>query len=108
MAIQPIDLQTMYSQMNNVAKTVSQMQQGNQLTQAMQEANLIRQNAEQATLVHKTADDQAKSQQVKDEGHQSQQDASGQKRDREGEEQPKKKVSEIRETYLGLNVDISG
>ena len=38
MGIQPIDLQNMYSQMNNVAKVVSNQQQGSQLTQAMQES----------------------------------------------------------------------
>ena len=51
MAIHPIDLQTMYSQIENVAKQAVHQQQGVQLSESMQKANEIRQNMEQANKV---------------------------------------------------------
>ena len=46
MAIQPIDLQTMYSQMANIAQNAAQAQDGGRLTEAMQQQNIVRQNLE--------------------------------------------------------------
>ena len=51
MAIHPIDLQTMYSQIENVAKQAVHQQQGVQLSESMQKANEILQNMEQANKV---------------------------------------------------------
>ena len=48
MAVSPIDLQTMFSQVENVAKQASHLQQGVKLAEEMQQINVIRQNAEKA------------------------------------------------------------
>ena len=48
MGLQPIDLQTMYSQLSNVARQAAHQQQGVQLSESMQQAGIIRQNQEQA------------------------------------------------------------
>lgn len=53
MGIQPIDLQTMYSQLSNVSKTMAAGQQA-QLTEAMQQQNNIQRNLENATKVQQT------------------------------------------------------
>ena len=105
MAIQPIDLQTIYSQMSNVAKNVAHQQNGNQLTQAMQENVAVQQEQERLSQVHKTAENEANTSQVKDEGHQNN-SFQNQKKSKE-EEPEKKKLTEIRESFLGQNIDIS-
>lgn len=108
MAIQPIDLQTIYSQMSNVAKNVAHQQNGNQLTQAMQENVAVQQEQERLAQVHKTAENEANTSQVKDKGHQNNsfQNQKNQKKSKE-EEPEKKKLTEIRESFLGQNIDIS-
>ena len=107
MAIAPIDLSTIYSQMNNVAKTVQHQQQGVQLSQSMQENAMIQQNQEQAAQVHKTADSEANAAQVKDDANGSGAQAqNGRKKNPEETPEPKK-MTEIRESFLGQNIDIS-
>lgn len=108
MAIQPIDLQTIYSQMGNVAKNVAHQQNGNQLTQAMQENAAVQQKQEQLAQVHKTAENEAVASQIKDEAHQNNsfQNQRNQKKNQE-EELEKNKLTEIRESFLGQNIDIS-
>ena len=110
MAIQPIDLQTMYSQMNNVAKTVAVQQQGGQLTQAMQEAQRVQQNSEQAAQVHKAADSESKSGQVNKDGHDSQEynPQGNKKREKEEEQLTETKTVKLREAHLGNHIDIMG
>lgn len=109
MAIQPIDLQTMYSQMNNVAKTVAVQQQGGQLTQAMQEAQRVQQNSEQAAQVHKAADSESKSGQVNKDGHDSQEYNPQENKKKEQEEQlAETKTVKLREAHLGNHIDIMG
>ncbi len=108
MGISPIDLQTMYSNMNNIAKTVANQQQGVQLAQQLQESKIIQQNAEKVAQVHKAADNEAKSTGIHDdEKHHGGefQSKNGQHKN-EGEAEQKKKALEIRESYLGLHIDI--
>ena len=107
MSVAPIDLQTMYANMNNVARTVSHQQQGVQLAQQLQESKIIQQTAEKAAAVQKTADNEAKSTGINDEGHNSGSAYGGgrNKQDSNQQSQPKKE-SEIRETYLGLHINI--
>ncbi|MBQ0051585.1 MAG: hypothetical protein KBT11_05910 [Treponema sp.] len=107
MGVSPLDLQTMYTNMNNIARTVANQQQGAQLAQQLQEGRIIQQNAEKANSVHKTADNEAKSDQVSDEGHQKQNPEGQKKRkDQDSEEAPVKKENVIRESYLGQHINI--
>ncbi len=108
MAIAPIDLQTMYSQMNNVAKTVSHQQQGAQLTQQLEEAKVIQQNMEKATVVKKAADNEAKALSVDSNSNPKNSYQNPKKKDgknKEGEVKPKQ--DEYRESYLGQHIDIT-
>ena len=110
MGVSPLDLQTMYANMNNVARTVSHQQQGAVLAQQLQESKIIQQNAEKAAQVHKTADNEAKSSGINDEGHQG--DSSfasgrGRKNNQESSDEAEKgKETEIRESYLGRHINI--
>lgn len=109
MGIAPIDLQAIYANMNNVAKTVSNQQQGVQLAQQLQESKIIQQNSEEAKTVHKAADNEAKSGIVKNEGHSQQNsERNGGKKSKNDEEDASssKKTSEIREEYLGQHINI--
>ncbi len=107
MAIAPIDLQTMYSQMNNVAKTVANQQQGTQLVNAMQEAKIVRQNLENSAQVHKAADNEAKSGQVKADGHGSSNQEGFDKKQRKSDQEQSDKENVIRESFLGQHIDIT-
>lgn len=108
MGVSPLDLQTMYANMNNVARTVSHQQQGFVLAQQLQEAKVIQQNAEKASQVHKTADNEAKSSGINDEGHQGsgQYSSSGKKKEGSSQEEKQSQNSEIRESYLGIHINI--
>lgn len=107
MAIQPIDLQTMYSQMNNIARTVAHSTQGAQLAQSLQEGSVIQQNMEKAQSVQKTAENEAKSGEVNEEGHQSSNPQLPQKKKDENPQEEQRKPAEIRESYLGQHIDIT-
>lgn len=108
MAIQPIDLSTMYSQMNNVAKTVAHQQNGAQLTQAMQENLVLQQEKVRLSQVQKAAENEASAGVVKDEGRQKNSFQNQNNREKnQPEEEQQKKITEIRETFLGQNIDIS-
>lgn len=108
MGVSPIDLQTMYANMNNVARTVSHQQQGAVLAQQLQESKIIQQNAEKAAAVRKAADNEAKSTGINDEGHQNSSAYGGgrKKKDGNSEHEEPRREAEIRETYLGIHIDV--
>lgn len=68
MAIQPIDLQNMYSQMSNVSKVLSGSQQA-QLTESMQQQSNIQKSIENASKVQQASNEQAESSGVNQDGH---------------------------------------
>ncbi len=70
MGIQPIDLQNMYSQMSNVAKTVAGQQQAAQVSEQVQHQNQIQRNIEQAQRVQQTSNDKANTNSVNQDGRQ--------------------------------------
>ena len=108
MGVSPLDLQTMYANMNNVARTVSHQQQGLVLAQQLQEAKIIQQNTEKASTVRKAADNEAKSTGINDEGHNSQSsyNQNKKKKSQNFDAVPEKREAEIRESYLGIHIDI--
>ena len=67
MGIQPIDLQTMYSQLSNVSKTMAAGQQA-QLTEAMQQQNNIQRSLENSTKVQQTQTDKTDANTVNEDG----------------------------------------
>ena len=54
MAIQPIDLQTLYAQMDKVSKNVVQQQQQTQLHGSMEIAGLVKKDIQKSTTVERT------------------------------------------------------
>ena len=110
MGIAPIDLQIMYSQMNNVAKTVANQQQGVQLAQQLQESKIIQQQVEKAVSVKKAADEETKTLTINKDGHR--QDLSGgqggNKKRHEKDNEPPEQPPVFREPYLGNHINITG
>lgn len=109
MAIQPIDLQTMYSQMQNVARNVANAQFQPQLTQQMREMSQVQQQQEQAQTVQRAANEEAESTQVDPNGRGNNQQMAGQKKrqDDAPEEPPAPQKTEIREGFLGRHIDVT-
>lgn len=109
MAIQPIDLQTMYSQMSNIAGRVSQEQQATQVNASLQQQAAVNQNAQKINTVKKTADSESKTGLVKEDGHQNSPEEKSEKKSRQNENQETQEEikTEIREDYLGKHINIT-
>ena len=110
MGIQPIDLQTMYSQMANVARQAAVEGQGAALSQSMQTQGLVNQSLEQSKTVHKTAENEAEASKVKADGQNSgRNQQGGAKKKKEGEgESPEKTEYQISDPRLGQHVNVTG
>ena len=109
MAIQPIDLQTLFSQVDKVAKLQSAQREDLAIQQAIHGVQLQRRTEEQIQAVNEaqnTGEDGAEK--VKDRGPQSQESGSeGKKKEHEdnGEEETPMRV--FSDPRLGRNIDIS-
>lgn len=108
MAIQPIDLQTMYSQLSNVSKAMSGTQQA-QLTEAMQQQSNIQKNIENTERVQEASNEKADANEVNQNGSGSSSFSGGQKKKRDDvtpgthEQAPHKS----RYSHLGTIIDIT-
>lgn len=110
MAIQPIDLQTLYSQLENVSKTVAHQQQGVHLNNAIQQDVKARQLAEEKTAVQKLQTDKDSIEALKDKkqsfGQKNQ--SSRQQQEEESSEQEEPTQIAFKDPNLGKYIDISG
>ncbi len=110
MALQPIDLQTMYSQMANVAQRVASEGQGAALSQSIQTQGIVNQNLQQSQSVQKTAANETQTGKIKADAKGAQEQAAGDKKKRQGgqeEETPQKKEYEITDPTLGVHINIT-
>ncbi len=110
MALQPIDLQTMYSQMANVAQRVASEGQGAALSQSIQTQSIVNQNLQQSQAVQKAAANEAQAAKIKADGKGSQAREQGGKKKKPGaqeEEAPQKKEYEITDPSLGVHINIT-
>jgi len=111
MAIQPIDLQALLAQLDNVARTQLAHREGLALQQAMQGVQIQRKAAEQAKTVHETqnvGDDGTEK--VNEEGRKAYGESGGRKKGAQGEgSQPRKQTQPrvFRDPGLGKNVDMN-
>ena len=109
MSIQPIDLQTMYTQLSNVSKAMSGAQQA-QLTEAMQQQTNIQRNLENAAKVQQTSNEKANTNSVNQNGSNSS-GAYG-SRKQQGKNQNQEDTEEYRapksdSSYIGTIIDIT-
>ena len=112
MGIQPIDLQTMYSQLSNVSKSMQGAQQV-QLTEAMQQQNNIQKNMENATKVQQTSGEKTDTNNVNQNGSNSSAFSGKQKRKNEDKETPEDNkpanlaANAYKNPYIGTIIDIT-
>ena len=111
MGIQPIDLQNMYSQMNNIARNVGGQQQAQQVSQSVQQQNQIQKDLEMSQRVQQTSNDKANKNNVNADGHKG---GAGtyqnpkKKRDGKNEQKPAfSGYSDLKPEYVGTIVDIT-
>ena len=106
MVIHPIDLQTMYSQIDNVAKQVVHQQQGAALAESVQQTNFVRQNKEDAKKVQQM-EEQNKLSNLNQDGssHSSSNSSFAENKKKEDDSIPVKK--KLTESYLGQHIDIT-
>lgn len=110
MALQPIDLQTMYSQMANVAQRVASEGQGASLAQSIQTQGIVNQNLQQSQSVQKTAANETQTGKIKADAKGSDGGAPGgqkKKNDGQAEEPEEKREYEIRDPALGVHINIT-
>ena len=110
MGIQPIDLQTMYTQLSNVSKSMAGAQQA-QLTEAMQQQGNIQKSMENAARVQQTSNEKADTNSVNQNGSNSS-GAYGQKNNQKKNQNQQEDDVEIRPpksdlSYLGTIIDIT-
>ena len=109
MAIAPLDLQVLYSQLENVSKTVAHQQQGKQLANAIQQETYAQQMAEKNSTVQQLQSGEDGVQRVKDRAAGG--SSRGGSRKRQDEEETQEQASEqvaFQDPNLGKFIDISG
>jgi hypothetical protein len=111
MAIQPIDLQTLFTQLDKVGKEQLNQKEGYQIQQALQGDQIRRKTEERIQSVNELQDTGQGAERVKDRSSRKGQDQEpGEKESASGtpgsadEEEP----SVIRDPALGKNIDVSG
>ena len=108
MAIAPIDLQTLFTQVDKVAKAQVSQREGQAMQQAIQGVQLQKKTEENVQQVNETQNTGEGAQKVKDQGPD--QDEKNNNRRRKDSQQSGEKehsVSVLSDPCLGKNIDIS-
>ena len=112
MALHPIDLQTLYTQLENVSKGVAFQQQGLQLREAVQQDNYGKQLTEKEKTIKEAAQEQSETVRVKDQQKRNQNSESSMKKKEKNEEEPHENIEpvivDIKDPNLGHLIDIQG
>lgn len=111
MSIQPIDLQTVYAQIDKVARVAAQ-DQNLQLANNMSIGKTQRANLEKTKQVQQTAAQEIDTETIKTDSKQSgslnqNQTKKKETEEKEKEEEESKKQSEIKDPLLGQHIDIT-
>jgi hypothetical protein len=112
MGLQPIDLQTMYTQLDKISKSTVAEQQGAQLARAMRQDETQRQELLRSEIVNELRADNEAIQAVDDKGRRNgaEQKRRGKKKNAgaQDEEAEAAEPQVFTESYLGQHVDVSG
>jgi hypothetical protein len=111
MAIQPIDLQALFTQVDKVGKAQSAQREGLAVQQALQGVQLQRKTEEHIQEVNEAQDSGDGAEKVNDRGQRQNSSAKGKREKGEGlaeeGEEEAAQPSVIRDPSLGRNIDIS-
>lgn len=109
MALAPLDLQVLYSQLETVSKTVAHQQQGQQLANAIQRETHAQQLAEKNSTVQQLKSGEDSVHKIKDRAAGgSSQNNSGRRKGEEEEEKETPAPVAFQDPNLGKFIDISG
>lgn len=109
MAIQPIDLQTLYSQLETVSKTVAFQQQGVQLQNSIQQEEQSKRLQQKQQAVEAASANEEGPLAVKDRKNGNpQEQGSGGKKSESKEKNDDDVFEVIKDPVLGQHIDISG
>jgi len=111
MAIQPIDLQALFTQLDKVGKNQAVLREGQQLQEANQQAQTQRKLEENVRSVNEAQEMGEETEVIKDQkGSGSNAGKGGAKGNQQETEEPagEEKPELIRDPALGRNIDISG
>jgi hypothetical protein len=110
MAIQPIDLQTLFTQLDKVGKTQSDLKEGLQIQQALQGLRIQKQTEERAQAVNESKNTGEGAEQIKDRSSRrqaGQEPGAGEGGGEKAGSGPGE-VPVFRDPALGKNIDMSG
>jgi hypothetical protein len=111
MAIQPIDLQTLFTQLDKVGKSQSAQKEGLAVQQALQNVHLQKKTEEAIRSINEVQNTGEGAEKINDQGARKNNEPDGQGRDKkksgEAEDGQEESVV-IQDPALGRNIDISG
>ena len=110
MAIQPIDLQALFTQLDKVGKSQAVLREGQQIHDSLQQLQTQKKHEEDVQSVNESQKMGEEAETIKDEkGHGSQPNQDDSRENQEEEASAdKEKGPLIRDPALGRNIDISG
>jgi hypothetical protein len=110
MAIQPIDLQTIYTQLDKVSKSTVAQQQGAHLARAIEQDEQQKQEFRRSETVKELRADNEGIAAVDDRGGNKQEQKRGKKQNERGDSQDEKKRGKFffTESHLGQHIDVTG
>ncbi|HVP19208.1 MAG TPA: hypothetical protein VMU36_09440 [Spirochaetia bacterium] len=108
MPLLPIDLQTLFSQTNQVARDQAVQQQATPQAQSAQGAQLVQQTVQRDNDVNPTEHQQEGPEQVKPRGGRRGQVGRREKGKKEKEGKPAPRAEVVRDPELGRNIDVTG
>jgi hypothetical protein len=106
MAITPIDLQTLFTQLDKVGKTQASQREGLALQQSMQGVQLQKKTNEQIQQVNEAQNTGEGAEKINDHSGGSGQNQKNSGKKKEQEEEKKNIVSVLNDPSLGKNIDI--
>jgi hypothetical protein len=110
MAIQPIDLQTLFTQLDKVGKEQINQKDGLQIQQALQGAQEQRKTEERIQSVNESQDTGEGTERIKDRSGRSAQGQGGAGKGKHDKPEPEQgpELAVISDPSLGKNIDLSG
>lgn len=109
MAIQPIDLQTLFTQMDKVAKQKSAEKEGLVLQQSLQGASNLKKSEEKVRSVNETKEPEDGAERIKDKNARKQgQEELAEKKEEKKESPSETEIGVIKDPDLGKHIDVSG
>jgi len=108
MAIQPIDLQTLFTQMDKVAKAQMMQREGQQIHETIQQQQTQRKLEENIQSVNESQNAGNGAESIRDDKRRRAHQGGSDEKSPEEEDTEEERAAMIRDPALGRNIDISG